>query len=624
MTENIQYSVEQTEHSALDLLKNTTKNKAVNDLLTSNSKHNKKSLKFKMIAAGLLLTSTLIFTIGLIVYVETTSVLITEKSSPVPTAQQNDLLIGLPGQGFLLGSRTTTSWTNKTILQFLGIPYAEAPSGIQRFKPPIPKYPWAGILDASQYGRPCPEITKLNKTSDKSYNVEDCLTLNIFTKNKKLKLPVMVYIHGGGFSNGSAAEYQPNFLLEKDVILAVIQYRLGVVGFISTQSDLIPGNAGMHDVILALKWIQKYIQFFGGDSNKITIFGQSSGAAMVTLLTLTPSIQNHKLFHQVIAQSGSIFAPWAINENPIKTAKDICKKICEPEKMDCSTVENVNKCLLSADIKDLLLISSNDLCITLGDLGGILPKLPKILASNIKQKYTALTGFTKHDGSFILSVIFDKWMNHMKGNIDAKSLFNLIVENANDDNTGIIKNLLYRDIFSNKNQIDKSFEDLIPEFIDLCSVLYFKSPALTFAQMNSPYKNNKTFLYTFDYEGANTRFGYELSTDHYPFNGGVHHSDDYIYLFPYHYKNVNEHDTKIIQKMVNIWTSFAIKGIPTYSDNVELSPMNGIGPYIKINENITIGNDYSDEFFAAINDPENFKLKKNIVESRYYPYSTAV
>lgn len=163
----------------------------------------------------------------------------------------------------------------------------------------------------------------------------------------------MLYIHGGGFEAGDSNEHQPHYLLEKDVILVSINYRLGPLGFLSTQSDDIPGNAGFLDTILAVKWVKKYINHFGGNPNQITIFGESAGAGLVSALMLSSeSLVPHNLFHGAILQSGSFFGPWAFDEEPITAAQRIFSHV---DKTKClSPNDGMEKCFLSLDVESLI------------------------------------------------------------------------------------------------------------------------------------------------------------------------------------------------------------------------------------------------------------------------------
>ena len=122
----------------------------------------------------------------------------------------------------------------------------------------------------------------------------------------------MFWIHGGGFIAGSGSEnlYGPEFLITNGVVLVTVNYRLGLLGFINFDDPCldVPGNAGLKDQVMALKWVQKNISAFGGDPNNVTIFGEGAGGASVHLLMLSPSAAG--LFHKAIAQSGCALNPW--------------------------------------------------------------------------------------------------------------------------------------------------------------------------------------------------------------------------------------------------------------------------------------------------------------------------
>lgn len=136
------------------------------------------------------------------------------------------------------------------------------------------------------------------------------------------KQPIMVYVHGGSFSMGSANNHPAKYLLESNIVLVVPQFRLDALGFLSTLTRDIPGNAGLMDVIAALEFVQKHIHKFGGDPNRVTLVGQSSGAAMVSALGISPTVST-TLFNQMIVQSGSVYSAWSYTLNPVENAKDI-------------------------------------------------------------------------------------------------------------------------------------------------------------------------------------------------------------------------------------------------------------------------------------------------------------
>ncbi|XP_077292736.1 juvenile hormone esterase-like [Arctopsyche grandis] len=179
--------------------------------------------------------------------------------------------------------------------------------------PPEPTGPWQGVYDATTEGVECPHLRNLPMIINTPPGIPD--------KNKKL-LPVMVFFHGGGFYAGSARFYPPNYLLERDVVLVVVQYRLGPLGFMSLDTDGISGNVGLMDQVLGLKWAHKYIRHFGGDNTRVTIFGQSAGGCSVSLHLISPMVDSN-LFQQAIIMSGSSHANWAFDTNPTVYAKSL-------------------------------------------------------------------------------------------------------------------------------------------------------------------------------------------------------------------------------------------------------------------------------------------------------------
>lgn len=148
--------------------------------------------------------------------------------------QDNDLIVNLPNYGQLQGSIGYTAWTNRTIFQFLNVPYAESPSGLRRFQAPVPIGPWTGVRDARTFGTQCPRMELLDKIKQQEsahIDVEDCLNMAIYTTSVRQSLrPVMVFIHGGFFVNQGINQYPPNYLLERDIVLAVVGYRIDVFG----------------------------------------------------------------------------------------------------------------------------------------------------------------------------------------------------------------------------------------------------------------------------------------------------------------------------------------------------------------------------------------------------------
>ncbi|MFI6521683.1 carboxylesterase/lipase family protein [Spirillospora sp. NPDC050679] len=193
---------------------------------------------------------------------------------------------------------------------YLGIPYAAPPFGENRFQPPRPPLPWDGVRDATGFGATAPKpayppaMAALLPDPDRPG--EDCLNLNVWTPDPAASgLPVMVWIHGGAFRNGSGSVevYNGASFARDGVVYVSINYRLGVEGFAHLPGA--PDNRGLLDQIAALEWVQENIAAFGGDPGNVTIFGESAGGMSVTTLLSLGLAEERGLFRRVIAQSGA-------------------------------------------------------------------------------------------------------------------------------------------------------------------------------------------------------------------------------------------------------------------------------------------------------------------------------
>lgn len=165
---------------------------------------------------------------------------------------------------------------------------------------------------------------------------------------------------------GSSDQFNPVFFMDEDVILITINYRLGLFGFLSTGDDVIPGNNGLKDMVLALKWIQQSVSPFGGDSSKVTIFGESAGGVAVQYLMLSPTTKG--LYHRAISQSGSALSFWGYNPNPRKSTLEFISSL------DCQTTAQNAMDISSQEIADCLKRFSNEELIKA--LGKVAPSWP--------------------------------------------------------------------------------------------------------------------------------------------------------------------------------------------------------------------------------------------------------
>jgi para-nitrobenzyl esterase len=212
-----------------------------------------------------------------------------------------DVAVAIP-QGRLRGSLIDG------IASFKGIPYAAPPFGDNRFRPPQPAAPWNGVRDALAFGPTVPKPPYFSPFDvilpEPAIEGEECLNLNIWTPDPKATgLPVMVWIHGGAFANGTGAvpAYDGSRFARDGVVLVSINYRLGVDGFLFLDDGV--ANLGLLDQIAALEWVRDNIRAFGGDSGNVTIFGESAGAMSVGTLLSMPRAKG--LFKRAIAESGA-------------------------------------------------------------------------------------------------------------------------------------------------------------------------------------------------------------------------------------------------------------------------------------------------------------------------------
>ena len=247
------------------------------------------------------------------------------------------------------------SFTFNSISKFLGVPYAAPPIGELRLKPPQPPKEWKqNIRPATEHGNACVQPARYEFFFKRLYNdnftySEDCLLLDVYTPNISLKLPVMVYIHGGAYEGGTSIAFPSDILALHGVVVVVIQYRLGPFGFFTTGDAAAPGNFGMLDQVEALKWIKENIGNFGGDPSKVTIFGESAGGASVSLHLMSPLSEG--LFHRAIAESGVDLCPWAVQ--PVSYGLRFAKELAQ--KLGC-TVSDHNAmvdCVLKAKDTDI-------------------------------------------------------------------------------------------------------------------------------------------------------------------------------------------------------------------------------------------------------------------------------
>lgn len=302
----------------------------------------------------------------------------------------------------IVAGKTTESGN---VSLFLGIPYAAPPVGDIRWKAPQPVEPWDGVLACvnppASAMQPDPQpfscwseefLTPAKPMS------EDCLYLNVWTPAKKVseKLPVMVWIHGGGLTTGSGMVplYDGTEMARKGIVFLTINYRLGVFGFLAhpaltKESDLnTSGNYGILDQIAALKWVQDNIAAFGGDPDNVTIAGQSAGAFSVNMLTVSPLAKG--LFHKAIAESGGMFA------NNLALGQKLADAEQTGEQLFAAAGYTDMGAMRAIPADSLIANFPNRLAITVDNI--VIPPVAETYAEGRQNDVPLLTGWNADDG----------------------------------------------------------------------------------------------------------------------------------------------------------------------------------------------------------------------------------
>jgi para-nitrobenzyl esterase len=293
---------------------------------------------------------------------------------------------------------------------FLGIPYAAPPVGDRRWKPPVPSAKWSGARKATDFGAHCLQGNVFGDMVFRdSGGSEDCLTLNVWVpaKPSSAKLPVMVWIYGGGFVAGTTSEGRQDgshLAGQHDVIVVSMNYRLGVFGFlvhlelIKESGHNAAGNYGLLDQLAALHWVHDNIAAFGGDPDNVTIFGESAGSFSVSAQMASPLAKG--LFQKAIGESGAAFSRSGLSFDPVSVRAEKDTKLIT-EKLGVST------------LKELRAVPGDKLVEVFGkpgpgafafgpDIDGyFLPEsVPAIFATGKQNDVSLLAGWNHDEGSF--------------------------------------------------------------------------------------------------------------------------------------------------------------------------------------------------------------------------------
>ncbi|XP_032997805.1 acetylcholinesterase-like [Lacerta agilis] len=326
------------------------------------------------------------------------------------SASEEDVLV-ITSSGPIRGKRLMTD--SGAVTAFLGIPYAEPPVGKLRFQKPRPHQPWSHALNATSFGNTCYQGSvelpgyRAEQKSESTLS-EDCLFLNVWVPHPRPSAPAraFVWIHGGGFLNGSGSIDRSFLAATENIIVASMNYRLGALGFLSLPPEA-PGNAGLWDQNLALSWLRENMAAFGGDPTWLTLGGQSAGAASVGFHLLSPASQ--ALFDQATLQSGAAISPWAWvrPEEAAIRGRTLGRILGCAEDDDRAVVRCLRKKNPGEMMKNLPILGYKTLLdfpfVPTTD-GEFLPDDPrKLLEAGRFLDKPILTGFTRDEGTIFLA-----------------------------------------------------------------------------------------------------------------------------------------------------------------------------------------------------------------------------
>jgi len=431
-------------------------------------------------------------------------------------------------------------------ISFKGIPYAQPPLGPLRWQPPRALAPAPVLRGATEYGPACPQSALSGDTLNiaaPANQSEDCLKLNIWTPAQRAtaKLPVMVWIHGGWFSRGSARPYPGDELARKgQVVVVTLNYRLGALGFLvhprlaAESPKHSAGNYGLLDQIEALRWVQKNIAAFGGDPDRVTLFGQSAGGFSVCYLLASPL--THGLFQRAIMESGTCGM-----DGPTPAAIKARQGIALSSALNCETQADVLDCLRHRSAADIVAALPST-----ASYGGevyygpsqdryVLPASGRdLLASGQGDHVPVMIGSTRDDASRFVPHIETRqaWIDYVHLHWPKQAERLLALYPVERDETA-------------HDMVVRAFTDL-----------HYGCPALQTANLLAA-QGHPTYRYLFMYVPP---FGAQQQI-------GAYHGAELPYVFgdlrTAHGHHYGPEDQRLSDRLVATWAQFAATGQPT-------------------------------------------------------------
>ena len=446
-------------------------------------------------------------------------------------------------------------------LEFRGIPFAAPPTGERRYRPPEPVEPWMGVRTATAFGPVARQNDAMSVVVRRflggaAVQSEDCLYLNVWTPAADgRRRPVLVWIHGGAFTLGSGGNelYVGSRLSRRgDVVVVTINYRLGALGFLNadgsfgTDSGITP-NCGLHDQLAALRWVQSHIESFGGDPEKVTVFGESAGGMSVGTLLGLPAAQG--LFRNAILQSGA-----AHNVSTPAKAAEVARLFLDELRAD-----GESPAALRAAPAASLLKAQRAIADRLGVLLGILPWQPSVDGTLVAESpYDAIASGRVTPVPAIIGTNRDEWRLFLMGDPRVRTLDEAAFERRVRRTLLAVQGREDEDLVSAAvGQYDASFGTALERWCAFQSDRVFHAPAAMLASACSA-GGADTYSYRFDWSprvvGGYTGAFHALEI---PFVFGTLRSG-----FLRAVLGVTTDARSLSNRMQQAWLSFARSGVP--------------------------------------------------------------
>ncbi|XP_062860245.1 carboxylesterase 3 [Trichomycterus rosablanca] len=502
--------------------------------------------------------------------------------SAAPTETDSGPVVALK-LGSVHGQYITVKGSDKVVEQYLAIPFAQPPLGPLRLAAPQPAEPWEGVRDATKHPNIClQDIDSMHSVSEiMAFNFtttavsEDCLYLNVYTPSQRSaaeKLPVMFWIHGGGLHMGGATEYDGSVLAAyENIVVVVIQYRLGFLGFFSTGDKHAQGNWGFLDQIEALKWVQQNIESFGGDPQSVTIAGESAGGISASMLTLSPLAKG--LFQRALFQSGTATLGTYSTKHPMVTGR----MVANVTECDSSSTELLVKCLRGKTKDDIIkAIKKKQIFLGATVDGEFLTGVPEeVLKSKDFQKVPVLLGVTNHEFGWILPLTFappgwEKGMDRQSVTAVMAKFFPQGVSGSND----LLMNEYLKDA--------KTPEDIRDGFTEMVGDLFMVLPIIKEAGYH---RDAGAHVYMYEFQHRPSVF-----KDLRPSFVKADHADDVGFVFGAcfwmgHIKVIGtttEEENQLCKTVMKYWANFVRTGSPNGPGLVHWPAYDESNKYMKL------------------------------------------